>query len=119
MQIKYLSRVITIGLIFGLSVIVSNPLTALGEEQPGINLNTASSFKLVKIPVISIELSASIVNHRSKYGPFKTPEDLLKVPGMTQEILEEIHPQVDQNGDLISTSAAGIELDETMVIPHY
>jgi len=40
------------------------------------------------------------VTYRGKNGVFKKPEDLLKVPGMTQDLLDEINP-VMKDGDLV------------------
>jgi competence protein ComEA len=54
------------------------------------------------IPLLDIpeELAQAIVDYREKNGPFKRAEDLLKVPGMTQDFLEELNPQ-EVEGDVI------------------
>ena len=48
--------------------------------------NTAYRLELVKLPRINAEMSDLIIKHR----PYKTPDDLLKVPGMTPAKLERI-----------------------------
>ncbi|OPX41802.1 MAG: competence protein ComEA [Desulfobacteraceae bacterium 4484_190.3] len=46
------------------------------------------------------ELAKAIVKYREKNGPFKKPEDLQKVPGMTHDFLEELNPII-KDGDVI------------------
>jgi len=41
-----------------------------------------------------------MVDFRKANGPFKTSEQLTKVPGMTQDFLEEINP-VEMDGDVV------------------
>jgi len=40
------------------------------------------------------------VKYREANGPYKYPEDLQKVPGMTQDFLEELNPQ-EMDGDVV------------------
>jgi competence ComEA-like helix-hairpin-helix protein len=62
-----------------------------------IDLNKATAEELGKFPGLNAELGKAIVEYRSKSGPFKTPEDLLKVKGMTKEILNKIKPKVEKD----------------------
>ena len=43
-------------------------------------------------------IAKAIVAYREKNGPFKSPEDLLKVPGITDEIFEDLNPVVSEDG---------------------
>ena len=45
-------------------------------------------------------LAQAIVDYRTANGPFKKPEDMIKVPGMTQDFIEELNPQVI-DGDVV------------------
>jgi hypothetical protein len=52
------------------------------------------------------------VEYREKSGFFKNPEDLLKVPGITQDIYKKIDPKMGTEGDLYSVPRQGEELEE-------
>ncbi|OQY48319.1 MAG: competence protein ComEA [Desulfobacteraceae bacterium 4572_87] len=46
------------------------------------------------------KLAKAIVKYREKNGSFKNPEDLQKVPGMTQDFLEDFNPVI-KDGDVV------------------
>jgi competence protein ComEA len=46
------------------------------------------------------ELAEAIVKFREANGPFKTPDAMTNVPGMTQDFIEEINPQL-MDGDVV------------------
>lgn len=48
-----------------------------------ININIASEKELAKLPGIGNGLAERIVGHREKYGPFRRPEHLLIVRGIS------------------------------------
>ncbi len=50
-----------------------------------ININTASSAELEKLPGIGKGLAARIIEHRDKYGPFRKPEHLIIVRGISDK----------------------------------
>ena len=57
---------------------------APGQQSPQrININTASRKELEKLPGIGKGLAARIVEHREKYGPFRRPEHLIIVRGIS------------------------------------
>lgn len=64
-------------------------------EPVKIDLNKATASQLMRCG-ISSSLAKAIVEYREKSGPFKHPEDLLKVKGMTKEILKELNPKVEK-----------------------
>jgi len=49
---------------------------------------------------ITEEIAKAIVDYREKNGAYKTSEDLLDVPGMTQDFMEELNPIV-LDGDVV------------------
>ncbi|MBN1848490.1 MAG: helix-hairpin-helix domain-containing protein [Deltaproteobacteria bacterium] len=67
-----------------------------------VNFNTATAEEIMAIEYVDIpeELAKAIVEYRKANGPFKRVEDLLKVPGMTQDFFEEINP-VMKDGDVV------------------
>jgi len=74
---------------------------ALAQDEI-VSLNKATVEELLAIEDIELdeEIASAIVNYREKNGDFKKPEDLLKVPGMTQDWIEEINPVV-VDGDVV------------------
>jgi competence ComEA-like helix-hairpin-helix protein len=57
-------------------------------ETPGparININTASAQELEKLPGIGRGFAQRIVEHREKYGPFRRPEHLIMVRGLSDK----------------------------------
>jgi competence protein ComEA len=66
----------------------SNPPPTPGDGK--INVNTASTAELDKLPGIGAVLSQRIVEYRAKIGPYKSVEDLRKIPGITNAVIEKI-----------------------------
>lgn len=58
-------------------------------NKVGVLLNTASSSLLRYVSGISFNLAKAIVEWRKKNGPFKSREDLLKVPGFGIKTFEQ------------------------------
>ena len=82
----------------------------LGEAR--IYFNVSSPENLAKAPGITLKIADAIVEYREDVAPFKKAEDLLKVPGITQEIYEEINPQKGTEGELYTIPREGEELEE-------
>ena len=62
--------------------------TSWAEDLPKININTASADKLVQLKGVGTKKAAVIIEYRETNGPFKLPEDLLKVPGIGPKTFE-------------------------------
>jgi competence protein ComEA len=92
-------RIITLLLI--LVAIFFIPVAALCSDGI-VSLNNATVEEIMAIEDIDIpeELAKAIVDYRNKNGKFARPEDLIKVPGMTQDFLEELNP-ILLNGDVV------------------
>lgn len=67
-----------------------------------VSFNKATAEQLANLEDVKIpqELAKSIVKYREANGPFKTPESLAKVPGMTNDFLEMLNPVV-KDGDVV------------------
>jgi comEA protein len=86
------SKTLVLALCICLSVVVFNGLqsvafakaaeTTISEEMAVININTATAEELQEIKGIGPKLAARIVEYRSQYGDFDTPEALMNVRGV-------------------------------------
>jgi competence ComEA-like helix-hairpin-helix protein len=84
---------------------------------PKIDLNKATAEELGKCPGLNLVLGKAMVEYRAKSGPFKTPQDLLKVKGMTKEILNRIKPKVEKDLLYITPISNEEEEDEPSLKP--
>jgi competence ComEA-like helix-hairpin-helix protein len=66
-------------------------LKATSQQQPQrININTASPQELEALPGIGKALAERIIEHREKYGPFRRPEHLLIVRGISDKRFQNL-----------------------------
>lgn len=92
---------------FSAIIVLSAVLTlaaAMALAEDGIvNLNKATAEELMAIEDIDVpeELAKAIETYRKANGPFKKAEDLQKVPGMTQDFLEDLNPVINDDGDVV------------------
>ena len=78
---RFLQAILVV-LIFGLFA------ASWAEDSPKININTALSDELVQLRGIGEKKAARIIEFRETNGPFKQPEDLIKVPGIGPKTFE-------------------------------
>lgn len=79
-----------------------NPVPTISEGVPVrtapaqalVNINTATAEELQQLPRVGPALAQRIVAYREMYGPFQTPEDLMKVPGIGEGIFAAIRDHV-------------------------
>lgn len=65
-------------------------LLPVGAWAGPVNVNTADAATLAnELDGIGPAKAQAIVEHRQKNGPFRTPEDLLKVQGIGERVLEQ------------------------------
>lgn len=78
-------RIFAIAVLFFFSV----GLPALGADDiPKININTASADELISLKGVGEKKARTIIEFRENNGPFKQPEDIIKVPGIGPKTLE-------------------------------
>lgn len=53
------------------------------QNEERININTATSEELKRLPGIGSALAARIIEHRRQHGPFKRPQEIIVVRGMS------------------------------------
>ena len=68
----------------------SAPTETQDEIAFPININTADKDALLALPGIGDTLAFRILSYRRERGPFQSLYDLLKVDGITEDILTEI-----------------------------
>jgi competence ComEA-like helix-hairpin-helix protein len=93
---------------------------AIGQGKPPakvqapvkIELNKATPEQLSKCPGLTLALGKAIADYRSKSGPFKAPEDLLKVKGITKEILNKLNPKIEKDIIYVTPAASSSGDDE-------
>jgi competence ComEA-like helix-hairpin-helix protein len=62
------------------------------STTPLVNINTATLAELDRLPGIGPGLAARIIEHRTRYGPFRRTEHLLIVPGISERRFAEMRP---------------------------
>ena len=67
-------------------------LSKVQKLSKKINLNSASISQLVNLPGIGKKKAQAIVEYRNKNGKFNALEDLTKVKGIGNKILEKLKP---------------------------
>lgn len=79
-------------LLIGLAFFAINALAA-------VNINTANQAQLETLNGIGPAKAKAIIDYRTKNGPFKTVDDLDKVPGIGQGILGKIKADIAISGE--------------------
>lgn len=70
----------------------------LGKLQPGdavrIDINTAPSAQLQRLPRVGPKMAARIIEHRTARGPFQRIDDLERVRGIGEKTMEQLRPHL-------------------------
>ena len=102
----------------GLLIAFAGPVPAQGPSHSGglgeqrIMVNLADVEKLAKAQGLDDDLAVAIVKYRETKGFFKSPEDLMKVPGVTKKVYTEMQLKVGAEGELYVLPREGEELEE-------
>ena len=59
------------------------------EEQGPVNINTASAEELMRLPGIGQAKAEAILADRAANGPYAAPEDLTRVKGISQRMVQQ------------------------------
>lgn len=84
---KSSKKVVTLCVVVGLAMALALPVWA--QDTAKININMASADELAQLKGVGSKYAERIVEYREKNGPFKSVQDIMKVPGIGQKTYEE------------------------------
>ena len=64
-----------------------------------VNVNTATAAQLQLLPRVGPALAARIIEFRTANGPFKAPEELVRVKGIGEKSFQLLEPYVTVKGE--------------------
>ncbi|WP_051279504.1 ComEA family DNA-binding protein [Chitinilyticum aquatile] len=70
-----------------------------------VDLNTANQQQLESLKGIGPEKAKDIIDYRTKNGPFKTTEDIMKVPGIKEGTYAKIKGDITVGGKAAAPAA--------------
>ena len=73
-------------------------LVASSLAFAAVNINTATKEQLDALPGIGPVKAQAIIDYRNANGPFKSPEDVMKVRGIKQGEIGKIRDQISVSG---------------------
>ena len=60
------------------------------DRNESIDLNTATAEDLQRIPGVGESTARKIIEHRDEHGPFRRPEDLMQIRGISDKRFRNI-----------------------------
>ncbi len=83
---KRLSRKVYLIVLISITVIMAGTSCVSAMEM--VNINTASVEQLMQLDRVGASYAQRIVDYRENYGPFKAPEEIMKVKGIGEKTWE-------------------------------
>ena len=83
------------------------PAVVRAEGEGLVDINAAGKDELMSLPGIGQARAQAILDDRAANGPYRYPEDLLRVKGIGVGILEDILDQITTGGDEIAHNTGG------------
>src|SRR5450432_3185094 len=82
-----------------------------------VNINTATKEELDALPEIGPVKAQAIVDYRNANGPFKTPEDIMKVNGIKEGTFAKVKGMIAVSGASTPVAAPAAIKPETKAAP--
>src|SRR5664279_6646520 len=82
-----------------------------------VNINTATKEELDALPEIGPVKAQAIVDYRNANGPFKTPEDIMKVSGIKEGTFAKVKGMIAVSGATTPVAAPAAGKAETKAAP--
>ena len=86
-------------LISKLLFVISFVLAPLAVAEPLVDINTADIEGLEAVKGLGPTKAQAILDYRTKYGPFKSVDDLANVPGIRDKTVEKLRPYLTVGSD--------------------
>ena len=83
------------------------PAPAQVQEEGLVDLNTAGLEELTALPGIGEVRARAILEDRAANGPYRYPEELIRVKGIGEGVLGAILDQITTGGDEIAQNTGG------------
>ena len=64
-----------------------------------VNVNTAQQSELLRVKGIDKHKAKAIIEYRAQNGAFASVDDLVKVPGMSPDVVARVVPDIAFSGD--------------------
>ena len=84
-----------------------------GIALAAVNINTATKDELVSLKGVGEKRAQAIIDYRKKNGPFKTVDDLEKVPGIGPGIMKQIKSHISVSGPTTTDKPAATTSTKT------
>ena len=81
-------------------------IATMGLAFGAVNINTATKEQLDSLKGIGPTKAQAIIDYRTKHGPFKSVDDLEKVPGIGPGTMKEIRNDITVTGAATPAKAA-------------
>src|SRR5947199_8390856 len=82
-----------------------------------VNINTATKEELDALPGIGPVKAQAIIDYRNANGPFKTPEDIMKVSGIKEGTFAKVKGMISVSGATTPVAAPATAKSETKATP--
>jgi len=90
-----------------LGVVTRTPPETAAVSPDAVDVNTAGLEELMTLPGIGEVRAQAILDYRAEHGPFRYPEELIRVKGIGEGILSGILEQITTGGQTDAEDFSG------------